>query len=63
MMGGSIDPLDVLMLINEINHRGVGPAPAIPEVAGYLDANKNGSMDALDVLIVINDINRRTRPA
>jgi hypothetical protein len=56
-----VDSLDVLMLINEINRRGDGPAPAIPEVAGYMDANENGFMDALDVLIIINHINRRNR--
>ena len=54
-----IDPLDVLILINEINT--TGPRlldPAKDLGLGFIDPNRDGRIDPLDVLAVINEINR-----
>jgi hypothetical protein len=58
---GMVVPLDVLLLINDINARNARPL-AIPPVAPllpppYLDVNGDGAIAALDVLIVINYLN------
>ena len=55
---GRLDPLDVLVIINYINAKGIGPIPTPPESVGYLDTNASGTIDPLDVLIVINALNR-----
>lgn len=57
---GRLDPLDVLVIINEIN-RGGGSRFLDPIAdAGllFVDPNRDGSLDPLDVLMVINEINR-----
>lgn len=54
----SVDPLDVLIIINAINLYGIGPVPPPPQFVGYLDANANGAVEPLDVLMVINQLNR-----
>jgi len=54
-----VDPLDVLILINEINT--TGPRlldPAKDLGLGFIDPNRDGRVDPLDVLAVINEINR-----
>jgi PKD repeat protein len=57
----SVDPLDVLQIINEINRRGTRALDPITDVAPpYFDANPDGTIDPLDVLVVINEINRRS---
>ena len=58
----SISPLDVLILINEINRNGSRPLNQSinlqsPSVA-YLDVDGDRSLSPLDVLSVINTINR-----
>ncbi len=57
---GTVDPLDVLTIINAINSIGVGPVPMPPHFLGYLDTNANGQIDPLDVLMVINYLNRNS---
>ncbi len=54
---GSVGPLDVLLVIDVINSRGIGPVPTPPEFLGYLDTNANGDIEPLDVLLVINYLN------
>ena len=55
---GSITPLDVLTIINDINANGLRTLPTgIPDSAPYLDTNGNGQTDPLDALEVINYIN------
>ncbi|MFO0383043.1 MAG: dockerin type I domain-containing protein [Pirellula sp.] len=55
----SIDPLDVLVLINRINSIGIGPV--VPSEFGakqpFFDVNKDGAIDPLDVLDLINYLN------
>ncbi|MFN7842335.1 MAG: dockerin type I domain-containing protein [Pirellula sp.] len=55
----SIDPLDVLALINRINVIGIGPV--VPAEFGarppFFDVNKDGAIDPLDVLDLINYLN------
>jgi len=59
---GVVVPLDVLLLINDINSRGARPlslpplAPLLPPP--YLDTNGDGEVGPLDALLVINSLNR-----
>ena len=56
---GSITPIDVLLLINDINGRGSREltTPSTPTPPPFLDPNGDGWITPLDVLIVINYIN------
>ena len=55
---GSITPLDVLTLVNDINKNGLRDLPnGVPSSAPYLDTNGNGKLDPLDVLEIVNFIN------
>jgi subtilisin family serine protease/subtilisin-like proprotein convertase family protein/mRNA-degrading endonuclease HigB of HigAB toxin-antitoxin module len=55
---GSVSPLDVLVLVNEINVSGsrVLPRP-VPFSAPYIDPTNDGVLDPLDVLQVVNYLN------
>lgn len=56
---GSTDPLDVLVLINQINTIGsrlLDPSKDLN--LGFIDPNRDGRVDPLDVLLIINEINR-----
>ena len=56
--GGIPDPLDVLIIINEINFNGFRALhPLFDRGLPFVDVNRNGSIDPLDVLAVINEIN------
>lgn len=55
----TVSPLDVLVMINDINQRGtrtLGRLVQRPD--GYLDVDRDGSMSPLDILTVINYLNR-----
>jgi subtilisin-like proprotein convertase family protein len=55
---GSITPLDVLTVINDINVNGIRTLPTgVPDTAPYIDTNGNGQSDPLDVLEVVNYLN------
>ena len=55
-----IDPLDVLVIINEINRAGTRSLnPNFDLGLPFVDVNRNGQIDPLDVLTVINEINRK----
>ncbi len=57
---GGPDPLDVLIIINELNSKGVRALnPNFDRGLPFVDVNRNGSIDPLDVLAVINEINRK----
>jgi hypothetical protein len=61
----SVDPLDVLAIINQINTGSGGsrlPAfdPAIPDRFLFLDVDGDNGLSPLDVLAVINLINNRS---
>jgi hypothetical protein len=62
---GTVIPLDVLLLINDINANKVRRLPVPPPVPGgpppYLDVNGDGFITPLDVVIVINYLNSRQR--
>ncbi|MFN8740632.1 MAG: GEVED domain-containing protein [Pirellula sp.] len=51
-------PLDVLSVINLINH-GVGRSPEDSGEMGYSDVDGDGSLSPLDVLAIINHLNDR----
>lgn len=54
-----VNPLDVLILINEINQNGSRALAGSPSnTAPYLDVNGDRTIGPLDVLLVINYINR-----
>lgn len=56
---GDTDPLDVLIIINEINLNGTRSLnPSLDRSLPFVDVNRNGQIDPLDVLAVINEINR-----
>jgi len=59
---GTVDPIDVLILINEINRNGSRPLDGSGLTAPpYLDVNGDRNLGPLDVLQVINYINSRGR--
>ena len=59
-LSGLVEPLDALIVINDINQHGSRALESKP--ANYsgplLDVNGDGSMSSLDALIVINSLNR-----
>jgi hypothetical protein len=55
---GTVDPLDVLVLVNEINRAGSRSLEGTPQVAPFFDVNGDRSIGPIDVLQVINYINR-----
>ncbi len=56
---GDTDPLDVLIIINEINLNGIRSLnPNLDRSLPFVDVNRDGQIDPLDVLAVINEINR-----
>jgi PKD repeat protein len=56
---GTVDPLDVLNIINEINLRGIRTLnPNLDRDLPFVDTNANGQIDPLDALEVINELNR-----
>ena len=56
---GDTEPLDVLIIINEINLNGIRALnPNLDRGLPFVDVNRNGQIDPLDVLTVINEINR-----
>lgn len=58
---GSITPLDVLTLVNDINTNGLRDLPnGPPSTAPFLDVNGNGKVDPLDVLEIVNFINSKS---
>jgi Dockerin type I domain len=57
---GSVSPLDVLVVTNEINANGTRKLDAVgPKKAPfyYYDANGDGSISPLDILTIVNFIN------
>jgi hypothetical protein len=57
---GSLNPLDALVLIDEINRRGSRVLdPILDSGLQLVDPNRDGALDPLDVLFVIDQINRR----
>jgi hypothetical protein len=59
---GSIDPLDVLVAINELNANGsrrLDNTRLIDRSLFFVDTNDDGFIDPLDVLGIINFINTR----
>lgn len=59
---GTISPLDVLTLINDINQFGVRELqnPAIGQLIRFLDVDDDGTISPIDVLMVINWLNSRS---
>ena len=56
---GFVSPIDVLILVNDINFNGVRTLSSTLPTPPYLDPNGDGSIGPLDVLSVINFINNR----
>ena len=56
---GGMDPLDVLVVINEINRRGSRQLdPVLDAGLPFVDSTRDGWLDPLDVLVIVNQINR-----
>lgn len=56
---GFVSPIDVLILVNDINFNGVRSLPSTLARPPYLDPTGDGGIGPLDVLAVINFINDR----
>ncbi len=56
---GFVSPIDVLILVNDINFRGARALPSTLPTPPYLDPTGDGEIGPLDVLAVINFINAR----
>lgn len=57
---GRMDPLDVLIVINEINRKGSRQLdPVLDAGLPFVDSTRDGWLDPLDVLVIVNEINRR----
>ena len=56
---GFVSPIDVLILVNDINFNNSRVLPTSLATPPYLDPNGDGSIGPLDVLLVINFINAR----
>ncbi len=57
---GMLDPLDVLVIINELNTKGARSLnPTTDFNSLFIDTNADGSVDPLDVLQLINKINAK----
>ncbi len=67
---GDISPVDVLLIINQLNQRSLVRTPAVSETALptdeqslavdlFFDSNGDGLITPLDALLVINRLNRR----
>jgi len=54
----NVTPLDVLLIINEINSRGAGPISLPVAQPPFVDVNGDDSMTPADVLLVVNFINQ-----
>ena len=55
---GSVSPLDVLFIINELNQSGSYELPqSKPESSPFFDVNRDGWISPADAIQVINDIN------
>ena len=54
---GAVDPLDVLVLINEINIGGSRPLTGTQSTPPFIDVDGDRTIGPLDVLMVINFIN------
>jgi hypothetical protein len=62
---GTVDPIDILLVINFLRRVGTGPLPATRDPLGppYVDTNGDGILSPLDILLVINTIRRRAASA
>ena len=60
---GSLDPLDVLLIINFVRRSGTGSLPSTRDPLGppFIDVNGNGLLEPLDILLVVNAMSRRNR--
>jgi VCBS repeat-containing protein len=56
---GFVSPIDVLIVVNDLNFNGTRVLPSTLPVPPYLDVNGDRSVSPLDVLELINFINQR----
>jgi len=57
---GNVNPLDVLMMIDEINRNGSRILDPLDDAnLLFVDPNEDGALDPLDVLLLIDELNRR----
>lgn len=58
---GNVTPLDVLLVINDLNSRGSRLPARGPSDTEYLDSTGDGAVSPLDVLVIINALNADSR--
>ncbi|MEZ6137643.1 MAG: dockerin type I domain-containing protein [Pirellulaceae bacterium] len=61
---GTVTPIDVLLLVNELNRGGTRTLPPVGDGSGeppgtLPDVNGDGILSAIDVLLIINELNGR----
>jgi hypothetical protein len=60
---GVMAPIDVILLINQLNHRGSSVLPQSRTASDmFLDVNGDGSLTPSDVILVINNLNAKLHP-
>ncbi len=58
---GLVLPLDVLLVVNELNLHGTSTLPVrSSSQPPYVDVNNDGQLQPLDALLIINEINQRS---
>lgn len=51
---GDVSPVDVLLVINDLNAFGSRPVSSVPATTAFLDVSGDGFVSPLDVLLIIN---------
>lgn len=57
----AVDPLDALLVLNEIARNGAGTLRNPEQMRHFVDTNNDGTVTPLDALLVLNEIGRRNR--
>lgn len=57
---GEVAPIDVLLIVSDLNRRGSRELPAIPTPPPYLDVNGDGHVSPVDALLVVSYLNNRS---
>ncbi len=53
-----VSPIDVLLIISDLNRHGAHPLAGTPTGAPYLDVSGDGSVSPIDALLIIDHLNR-----
>lgn len=57
---GEVAPIDVLLIVSDLNRRGSRQLPVVPTPPPYLDVNGDGHVSPVDALLVVSFLNDRS---